>query len=107
MTYSTENNVRFANITEEQIETLMNFLPVSLILTIPDKSVNKIKSYLKLEELSNEDLQATRNGIVKTLGEKVQKERESLDENFWAHFNVMNSVTTVIDSVKWKRGLAV
>lgn len=107
MTYSTENNVRFANITEEQVNTLMSIPPKSLTLTIPNESVNKIKDYLKLEELSDEDLQATRNGVVKAFGEKFQKGREELDENIWSYHNTMSLVVTVIDSVKWNRGLTI
>ena len=107
MTYSTENNIRFANITEEQMNTLISILPKNLTLIIPNESVDKIKDFLKLEELSDEDLQATRNGIVKAFGEKIQKERENLDENIWSYQNVMSSVVTVIDSVKWNRGLEI
>lgn len=96
----------YAELSQEQINQL-NALPVEEDF-ISEPTINKIRKILNLKEINNEELQGTRNSVVKEL-RKIKN--EARDKKDWKTFDDtctrISMITCVIDAEKWKRGMAV
>lgn len=91
-----ENNFNFVELTESEIKLLSEIEPERMFVS--KTNIDKIKQILKLEELSNEELQPTRNAIVKYF-------TENQEERFNDNWTRMSMIVAVIDDEIYKRGL--
>lgn len=106
MTYFTVDSLRFAQITDSQVEALMR-VPVETF-TVSDESISRFREMLEIDsQLSDEDLQALRNGAVFALATKSSILREKEDPRYWDAQKTMSAITAIIDEEKYKRGMAV
>ena len=96
----------YQELSKEQINQL-NVLPVEeYFVTKP--TMEKIETILSLKEINDEELQGTRNSVVKELSKIKNGAR---DNNDWATFDDtctrISMITCVIDAEKCKRGMAI
>lgn len=106
MTYFTENSIRFAEIPEETLNRLAE-VPVGRF-TVSSESIGKFKEILGIDKgISDEDLQAIRNGVVYAVASRSEKLRAEENPLYWTYQTMMSAVTAIIDNEKWNRGMAV
>lgn len=106
MKYFTENNIRFAEISEETIKELAE-VPVGRFIVSPE-SVRRFKEILNISETtSDEDLQAIRNGVVYAVASRSEALRAEENPLYWTYQTMMSAITAVIDDMKWKRRMAI
>ena len=96
----------YIELSQEQLNQLKTLPVEEYFVTEPTKE--KIEAILKLKEINNEELQGTRNSVVKELS---QIERDARDKKDWKTFDDIctriSMITAVIDNEKWNRGMAV
>lgn len=96
----------YVELSQEQLNQLKTLPVEEYFVTEPTKE--KIETILNLKEINNEELQGTRNSVVKELS-KI--ERDARDKKDWKTFDdictKISMVTAVIDNEKWNRGMAI
>lgn len=106
MTYFTEDNIRFAKLSEATITRLVK-VPVERFSVSPE-SIKKIRSILGIcKEMTDEDLQAIRNGVVASFSAICDILRRDESPVYDIYQKSMSAITAVIDDEKWNRRMAI
>ena len=106
MTFRVIGGTRLAELTKGQVADL-TAVPVDEF-TVSEEAIEEYKKQLEItEETSDEDLQSIRNGVVFALATQSSIYRNQQDRRYWDVQKTMSAITTVIDDIKWKRGMAV
>ncbi|MEA4923227.1 MAG: hypothetical protein VB031_07645 [Eubacteriaceae bacterium] len=93
----TKGNFTFRDFGQNEIESLLAIQPQEMFVS--EETTNEVTALLDLKNLSDEELQATRNGIV-----RLYSDDESIPND---NMTRMSMVTAIIDNIRWRKGYEV